>query len=228
MSVRALVVEDESSIRDLIRFAIESDDLEVLDAANTYEAHRLLNEDSVDIAIVDWMLPGGSGLEFVRKLRREEATAVLPIIMLTARTEEQDIAAGLDAGADDYLIKPFSPRELQARIRALLRRSRDFSQQEEYRVGQLIVDVTRHRITVGEHEVNLGHTEFRLLTCLAKRPERVYSRAQLLDMVWGPGAYIEERTVDVHVLRIRKALKQCGADGLLQTVRGSGYRLSED
>ncbi len=228
MTARVLVVEDESDIRDLIRFAIEGDGHEVLDAETTLQAHQLLQMENVDVAIVDWMLPGGSGLELIRKLRREERTAALPILMLTARSEENDVAAGLDSGADDYLIKPFSPRELRARIRALLRRSRDFDRGEVRVVGPLTIDSAAHQITVDGKAVPLGHTEFRLISFLAQHPKRVYSRAQLLDHVWGPGALIEERTVDVHVLRIRKALKTANADSVLQTVRGAGYRLSDD
>lgn len=227
MTTRVLAVEDESHIRDLIRFALERDDHELLDAETAAEAHQVLQLERVDIALVDWMLPGGSGLELVRKMRREERTAELPIIMLTARTEERDIAAGLDAGADDYLTKPFSPRELQARIRALLRRSRDFDRDETLEIGPMHIDIAAHRVTVKGTEVALGHTEFSLIAFLAKHPERVYSRSQLLDHVWGPSTFIEERTVDVHVLRIRKALKPLGADGLLQTVRGAGYRLAD-
>lgn len=227
MTTRILAVEDESHIRDLIRFAIEREDHELLDASNTIDAWRLLQTESVDCAIVDWMLPGGSGIELVRKIRNEDRTARLPIIMITARTEQRDIAAGLDAGADDYLTKPFSPRELQARIRALLRRSRDFDRDEGLDVGPMHIDITGHRVTVDGVEVALGHTEFSLIAFLARHPQRVFSRSQLLDQVWGHNTFIEERTVDVHVLRIRKALKPVGADGLLQTVRGAGYRLAE-
>jgi two-component system phosphate regulon response regulator PhoB len=225
MTPRVLAVEDESNIRDLIRFALEREDHDLVDAANTQDAWRLLQLENIDLAIIDWMLPGGSGIELIRQIRREKRTAQLPIIMLTARTEERDIAAGLDAGADDYLTKPFSPRELQARVRALLRRSRNFDQSETLEVGPMHIDLAAHRITVNGTEVALGHTEFNMIVFLARHPQRVYSRAQLLDQVWGPNTFIEERTVDVHVLRIRKALKPVDAEGLLQTVRGAGYRL---
>jgi len=227
MAACILAVEDESQIRDMIRFALERDGHLLLDAENTAEAHAHLLEQRVDAVLVDWMLPGGSGLEFVRRLRRDERTAALPVIMLTARAEEHDIATGLDAGADDYLTKPFSPRELQARIRALLRRSRDFDDGSVLKVGRLNVDTAAHRASVGDTVVPLGHTEFKLLAFLARHPDRVYSRDQLLDHVWGPGTFIEERTVDVHVLRLRKSLRPQGADTLIETVRGAGYRISD-
>jgi len=226
MAACILAVEDESQIRDMIRFALERDGHLLLDAENTAEAHAHLLEQRVDAVLVDWMLPGGSGLEFVRRLRRDERTAALPVIMLTARTEERDVATGLDAGADDYLTKPFSPRELQARIRALLRRSRDFDDGSTLSVGALTIDTAAQRVSVAGSAVPMGHTEFKLLAFLARHPDRVYSRDQLLDHVWGPGTFIEERTVDVHVLRLRKSLRPHGADTLIETVRGAGYRIS--
>ena len=226
MSARILVVEDEPDIRDLVRFALERDGHEVLDAPDVARAAALAAGAAPDLALVDWMLPGGSGLEYVRRLRRDEATRTLPVIMLTARTDERDVAAGLDAGADDYLTKPFSPRELQARVRALLRRSRDYADGARVEIGPLTLDVAAHRVRAGDEPVALGHTEFKLLAFLMKHPDRVYSRAQLLDHVWGPGTFIEERTVDVHVLRLRKALRPHGADALLETVRGAGYRMA--
>jgi len=220
-----LVVEDESSIRDMLRFALERDGHVVLAAGSAAAARALLTDHAPDLAIVDWMLPGGSGLELVRALRRDERLLSLPVIMLTARTTEQDITAGLDAGADDYVTKPFSPRELGSRIRALLRRSRDFDGEDAVVRGPLTLDGAAHRLSAAGVEIALGHTEFKLLGFLMKHPERVYSRAQLLDHVWGPGTFIEERTVDVHVLRLRKALRPHGADTLIETVRGAGYRL---
>jgi len=219
-----LVVEDESSIRDMLRYAMERDGHTVHAAGSVAAARALLADHSIDLALVDWMLPGGSGLEFVRALRKNEITSSLPVIMLTARTDEHDITAGLDAGADDYVTKPFSPRELGSRIRALLRRSRDFSAFEKLERGPLTLDLAAHRVTVDAVEIPLGHTEFKLLAFLMQNPDRVYSRAQLLDHVWGPGTFIEERTVDVHVLRLRKSLKPHAAAGLLETVRGAGYR----
>ena len=220
-----LVVEDESSIRDMLRFALERDDHVVHVASSVAVARALLAEHAFDLALVDWMLPGGSGLELVRALRRDERHATLPVIMLTARTSEHDVSAGLDAGADDYVTKPFSPRELRSRIRALLRRSRDFDADETLARGPLTLDRAAHRVSADGRELTLGHTEFKLLSFLMKHPERVYSRAQLLDHVWGPGTFIEERTVDVHILRLRKSLRPHGADTLIETVRGAGYRL---
>ena len=220
-----LVVEDESSIRDMLRFALERDGHTVRDAGSPAAARALLAAHPIDLALVDWMLPGGSGLELVRAMRRDERHATLPVIMLTARGEEHDITAGLDAGADDYMTKPFSPRELGSRVRALLRRSRDFDADETLVRGPLTLDRAAHRVSAAGVEIGLGHTEFKLLGFLMKHPERVYSRAQLLDHVWGPGTFIEERTVDVHVLRLRKALRPHGADTLIETVRGAGYRL---
>ena len=220
-----LVVEDESSIRDMLRFALERDGHVVHAAGSVAAARALLAGQPMDLALIDWMLPGASGLELVRALRRDERHQTLPVIMLTARTGEHDITAGLDAGADDYVTKPFSPRELGSRVRALLRRSRDFDTDETLVRGPLTLDQAAHRVSADGVEIPLGHTEFKLLGFLLKHPERVYSRAQLLDHVWGPGTFIEERTVDVHVLRLRKALKPYGADTLIETVRGAGYRL---
>jgi len=225
MSAHILFVEDESAIRDMVRFALERSGHHIHTAATVPEARILMAEHKMDLAIIDWMLPGGSGLEYVRFLRKEKLYANLPIIMLTARTEEHDITAGLDAGADDYVTKPFSPRELQSRIKALLRRSIDFHDGEQLTRGPLSLDMAAHRLKVSGQEVYLGHTEFKLLTFLMQHPDRVYSRAQLLDHVWGLGTYIEERTVDVHILRLRKSLKPFDADSLLETVRGAGYRL---
>ena len=186
----------------------------------------MMADTPVNLAIVDWMLPGASGLEFVRTLRKTQLYSNLPIIMLTARTEEHEISLGLDGGADDYMTKPFSPRELHSRIKALLRRSPDFQSDSLLVRGPLALDDAAHRLTVKDVEVPLGHTEFKLLSFLMKHPDRVYSRSQLLDHVWGPGTFIEERTVDVHILRLRKILKPFQADNLLHTVRGTGYRFS--
>ena len=220
-----LVIEDEPSIREMLRFALERDGHEVHEAGSSAAARAVLADREIDLALLDWMLPGGSGLEFLRALRREERSRSLPVIMLTARTEEHDITAGLDAGADDYVTKPFSPRELGSRVRAQLRRSRDFGVDETLARGPLKLDRAAHRVSANGNEIALGHTEFKLLSFLMKHPERVYSRAQLLDNVWGPGTYIEERTVDVHVLRLRKSLRPHGADVMIETVRGAGYRL---
>ncbi|MFK8078753.1 MAG: response regulator [Granulosicoccus sp.] len=225
MPAHILNVEDEAPIRDMVRFALERHGHHVHGVASVAEAKTEMASQKMDLAIIDWMLPGGSGLEFVRFLRKDKVNANLPIIMLTARTEEHDITAGLDAGADDYVTKPFSPRELQSRIKALLRRSSDFHNGDELQRGPLLLDLAAHRLKVDGQQVDLGHTEFKLLAFFMQHPDRVYSRAQLLDHVWGPGTYIEERTVDVHILRLRKSLKPFDADALLETVRGAGYRL---
>lgn len=199
----------------------------VTGVASVAAARKALSAtDTIDLALVDWMLPGGSGLELVRSLRKEEQTRRLPIIMLTARAEEEDISAGLDAGADDYISKPFSPKELVSRINALLRRTRDqLALSDALQVGSLFLNPQSHRVYTNEIEVPLGHTEFKLLRCFMMHPERVFSRDQLLDQVWGNDTYIGERTVDVHILRLRKSLKPAKVDKMLETVRGAGYRL---
>lgn len=226
MPADILVVEDEIAIRDMLQQALEKLGHTVHAAGNTAEARKLLAGNQMHMAIVDWMLPGGSGLELVRSLRKVDVYRHLPIIMLTARTEEHDITAGLDAGADDYITKPFSPRELNSRIKALLRRSQDFHTDAIVTVGPLELNAAAHRVCVNGQEIPLGHTEFKLISFLMNNKDRVYSRAQLLDHVWGTGTFIEERTVDVHILRLRKNLKPFAADSLLETVRGAGYKLT--
>ncbi|MBP6802255.1 MAG: phosphate regulon transcriptional regulator PhoB, partial [Zoogloea sp.] len=179
-----------------------------------------------DLILLDWMLPGMSGVEFAKRLRSEERTRSIPLIMLTARGEEQDKVAGLEAGADDYVTKPFSPRELVARIKAVLRRRAPETTEDAVEIGGLRLDPATHRLAANGNPVNLGPTEFRLLHFLMTHPERVHSRAQLLDQVWGDHVFVEERTVDVHIRRLRSALEPSNHDGLVQTVRGSGYRFS--
>lgn len=225
MQAHILNLEDESAIRDMVRFALERDGHHLHTAATAIEARELVATENIDLAIIDWMLPGGSGLEFVKWLRKEKYNPHMPIIMLTARADEHDLTIALEAGADDYVTKPFSPRELQSRIKALLRRSRNFAGASAIRCGPLALDTAAHRLSADGEEIALGHTEFKLLAFLMQHPERVYSRAQLLDHVWGPGTFIEERTVDVHILRLRKCLKPHGADSAIETVRGTGYRL---
>jgi len=225
MSANILIVEDEKSIRDMLRMALEKDGHIVHDAGTAGIARSLMSSVSMHLALVDWMLPGGSGLEFVRSLRKDPHYRNLPVIMVTAKTEEHDITAGLDAGADDYITKPFSPRELQSRIKALLRRSQDFQIDSIITLGPLELDSSGHRLKAHGSKVPMGHTEFKLISFLIKNPDRVYSRGQLLDHVWGSGTFIEDRTVDVHILRLRKCLKPFLADGMLETVRGAGYRL---
>lgn len=224
-SRRILVVEDESAIRQMIAFNLSRAGFDVAEAENCSSARLMIADQRPDLLLVDWMLPDASGLELTRALRREDASRDLPIIMLTARTEERDKITGLDSGADDYITKPFSPRELLARISALLRRSVP-SEDEPIVSGDLQLNPVSHRVTFQDSEINLGPTEYRLLKFLMSNPERVYSRGQLLDFVWGQNVYVEERTVDVHIRRLRKALEPFGADEFVQTVRGAGYRFS--
>ena len=222
---RILVVEDEAAIRQMITFNLTRAGFDVVEAEDSNSARGLIADARPDLVLVDWMLPDASGLELTRALRRDEANRDLPVIMLTARAGERDKITGLDGGADDYITKPFSPRELLARINALLRRSAG-SDQEPLVAGQLKLDPLSHRVTVGAAEISLGPTEYRLLKFLMSNPERVYARGQLLDHVWGQNVYVEERTVDVHVRRLRKALEGSGVDQYVQTVRGAGYRFS--
>jgi two-component system phosphate regulon response regulator PhoB len=222
-----LVVEDEPAIREMVVMALERAGYEMLQAASAEEAERVLANGLPALILLDWMLPGMSGIELARRLRRDDYTRDIPIIMLTARSEEDDRIRGLEVGADDYIAKPFSTRELQARIKAVLRRSLPHDDEGVLAVDSLRVDTSSHRVTAGEQALDMGPTEFRLLHFFMSHPERVYSRSQLLDMVWGRGAYVEERTVDVHIRRLRKALEPSGHDNLIQTVRGAGYRFSQ-
>ncbi len=224
---KILVVEDEAAIREMVALALQAAEFQVLEAANGDEALIHITERSPDLIVLDWMLPGQSGIDLARRLRRDEATLDIPIIILTARVEEVDKIQGLEAGADDYVTKPFSPRELIARIKALLRRSRPMTDASPVQLGNLVLDPASHRVTVGNHIIAMGPTEFRLLHYFMTHPERVYSRNQLLDLVWGRNRFVGERTVDVHVLRLRKALINHGYDRHIQTVRGAGYRFSE-
>jgi len=220
-----LVVEDEPAIMELIRVNLADAGYEVKAAEDAEAAHEAMKRELPDLLLLDWMLPGQSGLAFAKELRRDTRTRELPIIMVTARAEEADKVAGLEAWVDDYVTKPFSPRELKARIKSVLRRRAPEAAQEALSVGALTLDPLLHRVTVAGKEVDLGPTEFRLLRFLLARPERVHSRAQLLDNVWGDHVYIEERTIDVHIRRLRLALAPHGADDLIETVRGAGYRL---
>ncbi|HZX25059.1 MAG TPA: phosphate regulon transcriptional regulator PhoB [Woeseiaceae bacterium] len=222
---RILVVEDEAPIREMIAFHLSRAGFEVDEAADCRQARELLADHRPDLAIIDWMLPDMSGLELTRSLKRDSTFEDLAVIMLTARAEEQDKVSGLEGGADDYITKPFSSRELVARINAVLRRS-GVSGDEIVSVGELELDVAGHRVSVGGAEIQLGPTEYRLLKFLMTHPERVYSRGQLLDRVWGANVYVEERTVDVHIRRLRKALSARNAEHYIQTVRGAGYRFS--
>ncbi len=224
-TTKILIVEDEQAIREMIAFQLARAGFDTLEAENSAQARALIADERPELALVDWMLPDMSGLELTRLLKRDKRYEDLAIIMLTARTAEGDKVSGLEGGADDYITKPFSPRELIARIKAVLRRSQS-SQGETINVGPLAVDPAAHRVSVEGKDVRLGPTEFRLLKFLMTHAERVYSRTQLLDQVWGANVYVEERTVDVHVRRLRKALSDRGADQYIQTVRGAGYRFS--
>ena len=221
-----LVVEDEPAIRELLKVNLGAAGYEVHEAPDAERARIELARELPDLLLLDWMLPGQSGLALARQLRSTARTRQLPIIMLTARSDEADKVAGLEAWVDDYVTKPFSPRELKARIKSVLRRRAPEAALEALEVGELRLDPVAHRVTARGNEVALGPTEFRLLQFLLARPERVHSRKQLLDMVWGDHVYIEERTVDVHIRRLRLALEPHGADRLIETVRGSGYRLA--
>ena len=221
-----LIVEDEKPIRDMIAFGLRRAGYVVREAEDCSEARSRIADSRPDLLLVDWMLPDQSGLELTRFLKRQKDTEDLPVIMLTARAEEQDKIAGLEGGADDYVTKPFSPRELLARVQAVLRRSSPTAAGGVLEAGALTLEVASHRVSAGGQTVPLGPTEYRLLHFFMEHPERVYSRSQLLDRVWGGNVYVEERTVDVHIRRLRKALEPCGCDALIQTVRGSGYRLS--
>ena len=225
---RIVVVEDEAAIAELIAINLRHAGHAVTIAANAEQARHEIDAMLPDLVVLDWMLPGQSGLALAREWRADSRTSGLPIIMLTARGEESDMVAGLDAGADDYLAKPFSNKELVARIRAVLRRRAPESLEQAVELAGLRLDPTTHRVSCGALELKLGPTEFRLLHYLLAHPERVHSRAQLLDRVWGDHVFIEERTVDVHIKRLRDALAPAACAGLLQTVRGAGYRLTKD
>lgn len=226
MMPNILVVEDEPAILELLKINLVDAGYEVREAADAETANALLKEALPDLVLLDWMLPGQSGLAFAKQLRADPRTKELPVIMVTARTDEADRVAGLEAWVDDYVTKPFSPRELKARIKSVLRRRAPEAAQESLSVGGLTLDPLTHRVTANGQAIAMGPTEFRLLRFLLARPERVHSRAQLLDQVWGDHVYIEERTVDVHVRRLRLALEPYGLSNLVETVRGSGYRLA--
>ena len=221
-----LAVEDEPAILELLKVNLVDAGYEVLTAPDAESAEQLLKDVLPDLVLLDWMLPGRSGLDWARSLRANARTRELPIIMLTARADETDKVAGLEAWVDDYVTKPFSPRELKARIKAVLRRRAPEAAQEPLEVGPLRLDPGTHRVTADGTAVALGPTEFRLLRFFLARPERVHTRMQLLDQVWGDHVYIEERTVDVHIRRLRLALEPFGHAGMIETVRGTGYRLA--
>src|SRR5271165_3849222 len=223
---RILVVEDEKAIRDMIAFGLRRAGYDVREAEDCREARARIVDVRPDLMLVDWMLPDMSGLELTRSLKRAKDTEEIPVIMLTAKAEEQDKVAGLEGGADDYVTKPFSPRELLARINAVLRRSTGNGADELIEFEGLALDQASHRVMVADRTVPLGPTEYRMLEFFMTHPERVYTRDQLLDRIWGGNVYVEERTIDVHIRRLRKALEEFGYDRFVQTVRGSGYRFS--
>jgi two-component system, OmpR family, phosphate regulon response regulator PhoB len=225
-SKHVLIVEDERPIREMIAFGLKRAGFEVREAEDCRGARAALADRRPDLMLVDWMLPDMSGLELTRALKRDRETRELPIILLTARSEEGDKVAGLEGGADDYITKPFSPRELLARIHAVLRRSTPNASEERIQVEGLALDQASHRVLIGDETIGLGPTEYRMLEFFMTHPERVYSRDQLLDRIWGGNVYVEERTIDVHIRRLRKALEEFGYDRFIQTVRGSGYRFS--
>jgi len=227
MPATIMVVEDEPAIQELIAFNLKQAGHFVIEAPSAEQASRMIKETLPDLILLDWMLPGMSGIEFARKIKSDSYTKAIPVIMLTARGEEQDKVKGLETGADDYVTKPFSPRELNARIKAVLRRRAPQMADELVEMAGLALDPLTHRVTGHSAPVNLGPTEFRLLHFFMTHPERVHSRSQLLDSVWGNQAYIEERTVDVHIRRLRRALEPTRHDALVQTIRGAGYRLSQ-
>jgi two-component system, OmpR family, phosphate regulon response regulator PhoB len=223
---RILVVEDEGAIREMVAFALGRAGFEVVEAADVEAARLKVADQLPDLIILDWMLPEMSGLEYARMLKRDELTRGLPIIMLTARSEEDDKVRGFESGVDDYVTKPFSSRELVARIQAVIRRAAPDAGEEKIVMEGLEVNLASHRVVGNGTPIDLGPTEYRLLTFFMSHPDRVYTRTQLLDRVWGSNVYVEERTVDVHIRRLRKALAATGFDGFVQTVRGSGYRFS--
>ena len=226
MNAKILIVEDEPAIQELLVFNVEQAAFRALRAGDAESAWQQIRENKPDLILLDWMLPDTSGVILAKQLRADASTRDIPIIMLTARGEERDKVKGLESGADDYITKPFSPRELMARIRAALRRHAPQVPDEVIAAGGLELSPTSHRVTAGGAEIEIGPTEFRLLQFFMTHAERVYSRTQLLDQVWGTQVFVEERTVDVHIRRLRAALEPAGSDGLIQTVRGSGYRFS--
>lgn len=227
MQKSVLIVEDETAIREMVAGPLSLAGFRTLEARDVSEAERILGEEVPSLILLDWMLPGISGLEFARRLRREEGTRNVPIIMLTARGEEDDKLAGFGAGIDDYISKPFSLRELVARVKAVLKRSNQAGEEAPLTVDGLRLDPVSHRVSAEGVQLKPGPTEFRLLQFLMSHPERVFTRGQILDRVWGRNVYVEERTVDVHIRRLRKILSPSGYDRFIQTVHGTGYRFSK-
>jgi len=226
MNRQILVVEDEAPIREMITFVLEQNGFNAIEAEDFEQAKAKIVEPYPDLILLDWMLPGGTGVKLAKSLKQNEYTRTIPIIMLTARADEDDKVQGFDAGVDDYVTKPFSPKELIARIKAVIRRVSPTSLEETIDFHGIKVDPIAHRVSINERALELGPTEFRLLHFFMTHTERVYSREQLLDNVWGTNVYVEDRTVDVHIRRLRKAITGEGHEDFIQTVRGSGYRFS--
>jgi two-component system, OmpR family, phosphate regulon response regulator PhoB len=224
---RVLIVEDEQSIRDMLRYALRIAGFDVDEADCVASAKKVLADNKPDVILLDWMLPDVSGLEFTKQIKAASNTKRIPIILLTAKASEENKVAGLDAGADDYVVKPFSPRELIARIHAVLRRGAPDASHERIEVRDMIIDLEARQVFYRNDPIKFGPLEYKLLCFFAKHPGRVYSRDDLLSHVWGSNAYIDERTVDVHIRRLRKRLSTCGYDDLIQTVHGMGYRFSQ-
>lgn len=228
MKPRILLIEDDSNLSELVRYNLEREEFEVALSTDGEEGMVMAVEQPPDLILLDWMLPNLSGIEICRRLRRTQETANVPIIMLTARSEESDRVRGLEIGADDYVTKPFSPRELIARVNAVLRRVRPGLSGKALSYGGIELDCTSHKVTRDGKPIHLGPTEFRMLRYLLENPGRVFSRTQILDAVWGHDVYVELRTVDVHIRRLRKALNVNGAPDLIRTVRSAGYALDQD
>ncbi|KAA1195573.1 phosphate regulon transcriptional regulator PhoB [Photorhabdus heterorhabditis] len=226
MTRRILVVEDETPIREMVCFVLEKNGYQPIEAEDYDSALACLSEPYPDLVLLDWMIPGGSGLQIIKQMKRDNHVRDIPVMMLTARGEEEDRVRGLDVGADDYITKPFSPKELVARVKAVLRRISPMMMEDIIEMDGLILDAISHRVTSQDQVLDMGPTEFKLLYFFMTHPERVYSREQLLNYVWGANVYVEDRTVDVHIRRLRKVLEIGGHDKMVQTVRGTGYRFS--
>lgn len=223
---RILVVEDEAPIREMLCFVLEQNGYQAIEAEDYDSALEKMSEPYPELILMDWMLPGGSGINLIKHLKRDELTRQIPVVMLTARGEEEDKVRGLEVGADDYITKPFSPKELMARLKAVMRRASPTALDDIIDVQGLKLDPVSHRVTSADEPLDMGPTEFKMLHFFMTHQERVYSREQLLNNVWGTNVYVEDRTVDVHIRRLRKALENDGHDKMIQTVRGAGYRFS--
>ena len=221
-----LIVDDEAAIREMVSLALETAKFNVLEASDSQEGRAIIIDSQPDVVLLDWMMPGTTGLELLRRLRRDPLTEKIPVILLTAKTSEDSKITGLDSGADDFISKPFSPKELVSRIRAVIRRSTVTEPSEPIKVGEMLFDPESHRVSICDEPVEIGPTEYRMLQFFLTHQERVYSRDQILDHVWGANVYLDERTVDVHIRRLRKAISVAGHEKYVQTVRGAGYRFS--